>query len=1611
MNPTRESWPPSQPSQTSPSGQGNPDPQNQSGRTPLSSFGPNTPSQQHIAPSQAPNQGSNVLPPPSAQHFPMNQHGASPLPPPSSIAQMQHSQHSPLTQPGHPPQPSAQDPAGPRPPSHQQSQGPPTYSLPSVSQAIQGQGHTPQPQGMTDRDREIREARDIETGDAHGGRDPQHLEQEMRDQQQREQLALQENHTGSLQIHQPVAVAPHARAGLLGASGQLGGTNPLSNPLGPGAGPTNPFSSHNSHMINDSGPRGQPPAHASQPAQLPQQALMMPFQVAPNSQSGAMGMGQGQQPILNDALSYLDQVKVQFSDQPQVYNQFLDIMKDFKSGAIDTPGVIQRVSTLFSGNPSLIQGFNTFLPPGYKIECGTEDDPSVIRVTTPMGTQMRSFGTQRPLSNPRDVNGAVTTETAFYDSASRAMPSNWQPAGSDRMYSPGGRAAAPFQMTSGHNDAGLSPEAQMQNQAAANAALVHQQEQRGVSQLQNAVSIANGGFPRQAMSSPPGGASTPLPLQTMNGVGSAPGGANVAMEKRGPVEFNHAISYVNKIKNRFANQPDIYKQFLEILQTYQRESKPIGDVYSQVTILFITAPDLLEDFKQFLPESAANAKAQQAARAAQESTVLSDTRGEPGYSAASAQAQQQMHHTPRADQPRLPPVGNFAPTPNATRENKRKRSERQGTAASSSAMPPSMPQDAGPIASRQAFGQSNNKKLKQMSASKQPGTAEAPRVSPSLLPPLPPPPTKPTVETSETAPDLEFFQRVKKHIGHSNSTSEFVKLINLYNNDIITASTLVQQSYRFLGNNLTLLEQLKSYIRYDPADVEIEHKPKESTNGRVSLSNCRSLGPSYRLLPRRGKQAPCSGRDELCRSVLNDDWSSHPTWASEDSGFVAHRKNAHEERLHQVEEERHDYDLHIESLFRTIQLLEPIAQSLRTMSPADRNTFLLPQNLGGQSTTIHMRVLKKLYGQPSATEVNNDLFRNPYAVIPTVLVRMKSKLEEFKGARREWRKVWKDTQDKTLYKSLDHQSAGLKLDKRQYQLKTLVSEINAKFQEQKRQREMLQQPSPAYQLVRSFSDTDVLLDALQLIAVWSKHHQQTFNDQKHLMDFIKSFATTFFGLERDVLDARLDSYFTSSPRENSVDEEAAASDDAMSTRGGKGNSKKANFLRAVLDKRGGRPTASESVASESRASTPDVQSVADEDMNLPEGANADGSASAARRDTWANVIGDGVLLHQDQGDSSKEPFLASHSMYGNQSIYCFFRMLSMLYERLSNLKGMEDEVKHSVSVAMQPKPAMELGLVDKVPSDFFADTSETANYYRQAVNMFKSGLKPDAEIGPIEETLRRYYLRHGWQLYSFDKLVAALARFAMTVYSNDAKDRTPDIFQLFLKHRSRTKVEPKDELTYRKSVEKIIKDGDLFRISFHPSTMRAAVQISTKEEMSFVGPTIDQERIWEWYMTSYTDVDPTEGVTLDNGRYPMLRRSTEGYTDLDTSFSIFAAIQSHEEMITRISPDSFKLTHQPSTENAMSRPNWTESDRITEPDEAMDVSLKAGAALQKVVNPGRWVADKPEDAVEGIKKQFEEHIQGKKRHHDEAFAGDDDNDENSAEPLAKRTTPAREVSS
>jgi paired amphipathic helix protein Sin3a len=169
----------------------------------------------------------------------------------------------------------------------------------------------------------------------------------MRERQHREQQQQpHESHTGTIQIHQPVAIPPrvqsiHGPEGLLGNPGAASrAPNTVQGAIGA------------AQALFSAGPLHQadPAARLQQPAHQQQPAMLVPFP-AQGGQQPAGAMNQAQQPILNvsalegrfgssvdtdpsqDALSYLDQVKVQFADHPDVYNRFLDIMKDFKSGA------------------------------------------------------------------------------------------------------------------------------------------------------------------------------------------------------------------------------------------------------------------------------------------------------------------------------------------------------------------------------------------------------------------------------------------------------------------------------------------------------------------------------------------------------------------------------------------------------------------------------------------------------------------------------------------------------------------------------------------------------------------------------------------------------------------------------------------------------------------------------------------------------------------------------------------------------------------------------------------------------------------------------------------------------------------------------------------------------------------------------------------------------------------------------------------------------------------------------------------------------------------------------------------------------------------------------
>ena len=289
---------------------------------------------------------------------------------------------------------------------------------------------------------------------------------------------------------------------------------------------------------------------------------------------------------VEDALMYLDQVKMEFGDRPHIYNEFLDIMKTFKSQQIDTPGVIRRVSNLFQGNKKLVLGFNTFLPEGYKIELPSDESGQVFAV-------YRSPGQAGVTHIFGPGQGGMGGSSAGPSAAGGAQPAQGGPPAG-----PGGMPPQPPHMRGGQQQGsqrgppgGMPPGYQQQGQ------------RPGLGK------VPPGGPPRAPPGGPPRGA--PPHMQQMGPPAGQQGGQGGGGGAQQPVEFDHAINYVTTIKKRFASEPETYKKFLEILHTYQKEQRGIKDVLDEVSALFADHPDLLKDFTYFLPDAVqAQAKAQ-----------------------------------------------------------------------------------------------------------------------------------------------------------------------------------------------------------------------------------------------------------------------------------------------------------------------------------------------------------------------------------------------------------------------------------------------------------------------------------------------------------------------------------------------------------------------------------------------------------------------------------------------------------------------------------------------------------------------------------------------------------------------------------------------------------------------------------------------------------------------------------------------------------------------------------------------------------------------------------------------------------------------------------------
>lgn len=596
---------------------------------------------------------------------------------------------------------------------------------------------------------------------------------------------------------------------------------------------------------------------------------------APNAANGGLN------PKLStaDALEYLKAVKDIFQDKTEKYDDFLEVMKDFKSQRIDTNGVISRVKQLFRGHQNLILGFNAFLPRGYEIK----------------------------------------------------------------------------------------------------------------------------------------------------------------PDEKKPVEFETAIGFINKIKGRFHTDDRVYKSFLHILNMYRKENKSITDVYEEVASLFADHHDLLEEFKNFLPNTSP-----------QPST---------GRNLVHRENKDTGNHLDH----------NYDRQRRRVEKDKDRREDRDTELDNRDHKRSKISKKEDEFCANQNVQASENVRAFNISASSIDEKNDL---------------------RSVFAREFDFLAKVKERL-HVDEYQDFLRCLHYVNedigknqvgeilskypdliegfNDFLTHCDNKDEILNDLFSKAQPVQQMEERdIHGERIDKNSAYTSKDGTDHKVpfisnreknalwkpiselDLSNCERCTPSYCILPKNYPMGQSSYRTPLGASVLNDVWVS-VTSGSEDYSFKHMRKNQYEESLFRCEDDRFELDMLLETLNATIRRVEELIELMQHNTIKQEHPIRFEDHL----TSLNMKCIEKIYGE-HGLDVMDLLRRNASLALPIILTRLKQKQEEWLRCQQDFNKVWAEIYAKNHHKSLDHRSFYFKQqDAKNLSTKGLIAEIKEISEKKKKEDDII----------------------------------------------------------------------------------------------------------------------------------------------------------------------------------------------------------------------------------------------------------------------------------------------------------------------------------------------------------------------------------------------------------------------------------------------------------------------------------------------------------------------------------------------------------------------------
>lgn len=162
------------------------------------------------------------------------------------------------------------------------------------------------------------------------------------------------------------------------------------------------------------------------------------------------------------------------------------------------------------------------------------------------------------------------------------------------------------------------------------------------------------------------------------------------------------------------------------------------------------------------------------------------------------------------------------------------------------------------------------------------------------------------------------------------------------------------------------------------------------------------------------------------------------------------------------------------------------------------------------------------------------------------------------------------------------------------------------------------------------------------------------------------------------------------------------------------------------------------------------------------------------------------------------------------------------------------------------------------------------------------------------------------------------------------------------------------------------------------SAMHAYLQVFKKDEATFEHQKLSPENRWSYYISSFTNLEPTEGVPISKIHMPILWRglmqSEESSDETENKASL---ISSSENLKIRICLENYKMLFEPRTDEWMIQSQATRSggeEGLKEMQAALDKRAEVVEGFFVIDNT--WTRSSKKEDIEAAKNAFDKAIKG-----------------------------------